>query len=189
MKLDVPGTRKRDWKARTDKATATRVRNNALRNSRKGRLLLVLERCVLLNPGEWQRNTRAFKRVLEELRYACELAKAAGVPCGWLAVEGEQWLVAFGLNKGDVVFNTQEERLGPARFPATIRRDNKEIVAAEIAELLRQQPVMGLAELVDAKQRRQASWISMTRLGPESQNCGHLKNGSNPSSAVPEKFR
>lgn len=139
MKLDVPAaTRNRNWKARTAKATATRVRNNALRSSHKGRLLLVLERCVRSKPGEWQLNARAFKRFLEQLRYACELAKAAGVPCGWLAVEGEQWLVAFGLNKGDVIFNTQEERLGPARFPAAIRQDNKEIVAAEIAELLLQ---------------------------------------------------
>jgi len=87
MNLDAPAaTRNRNWKARTDKATATRIRNNALRSSRKGRLLLVVERCVLLNPGEWQRKLRTFKRVLEELRYACELAKAAGVPCGWLAV-------------------------------------------------------------------------------------------------------
>src|SRR4051812_2388246 len=101
-------------KQSVEKAKMTRARNNALRGSVLGRLLLTLQRCSALQPLE--PNKRKLSLFLNELVYACKLASEAGISKGWERQAGS-FLLVFGLPEGDVVFNTFQHCTEVERFP------------------------------------------------------------------------
>ena len=110
---DIPQTKRQ---ASVAKARATRTRNDILRSSSLGRLLLVLERCAAFHANSKQR----MDLLLGELRYACTLADACGVRYGWIREGFEQNALAFELSNGDIVFKTGEIRMPAAAFPRRV---------------------------------------------------------------------
>jgi hypothetical protein len=104
-------------RAAVDKAKITWNRNSVLRSSSKGRLLLVLERCVFLVNSEGEMNRRRRSQLLNELRYACALAEQAGVLNGWVRGGPELSFLTFELSCGDVVFPTFDATVGTNVFP------------------------------------------------------------------------
>jgi hypothetical protein len=122
---DIPQTKRR---ASVAKARATRTRNDILRSSSVGRLLLVLERCTAFHANSKQR----LDLLLGELRYACTLADACGVHYGWLREGFEQYALAFELSTGDMVFKTGEIRMPSAGFPRRIMEYTPQILAKAI---------------------------------------------------------
>lgn len=126
-------------RAAAEKAKITKQRNNALRRSSVGRLLLVLERCASLVKSGREMDSRRFLRFLRDLRYACRLADETGIAHGWFADESGMFSLAFGLSSGDVVFSTLDESLGTGKFPRSpVTPDNSHIVALAIDRLLGQ---------------------------------------------------
>src|SRR5947207_1763286 len=89
------------WRPAVEKAKATRARNNALRRSTFGRLLLVLERCSRFCGSHVEPISRRFAPFLNELRYACKLADEAGVVYGSFRDNFGAILLAFELDGGD----------------------------------------------------------------------------------------
>lgn len=110
---DIPQTKRQ---ASIAKARATRTRNDILRSSSVGRLLLVLERCAAFHANSKQR----MDLLLGELRYACTLADACGVRYGWIREGFEQYALAFELSDGDIVFKTGEIRMPATAFPRRV---------------------------------------------------------------------
>jgi len=102
---------------------------------------LVLERCVLLVNSDGEMNGRRASQLLNELRYACQLAEKAGIRNGWVGGESGQSSVAFELSCGDVVFPTFKETVGInafAREPIAFS-NNSWVVARTIAKFLTEQ--------------------------------------------------
>jgi PilZ domain len=127
-------------RAAVDKARITLNRNSVLRGSSRGRLLLVLERCVLLVNSDGEMHGRRASQLLNELRYACQLGDRAGVRNGWVR-EGSQSFVAYELSCGDVVFPTFNETVGTdgfSREPVAFS-NNSWVVARSITKLLTEQ--------------------------------------------------
>jgi hypothetical protein len=124
-----------------EKGQRTKRRNNALRSSTTGRLLLVLERCVSLTHSGQEIDRRRFSRILDELRYACKLADEAGIRKGTIIDSFGMFSLAFELSGGDIVLSTVDERLCADAFPRKpIIGDNPRILAESIAALLMQTP-------------------------------------------------
>src|SRR5690242_11825403 len=112
MIIRMPQTFGPSWnkrRAAVEKAKITRERNNLLRSSATGRLLLVLWRCVVTSTHRM--DSRQFDRLLKDLRYACQLADEAGVKNRWLRDNAGLSSVAFELDSGDVVFSALDESL------------------------------------------------------------------------------
>jgi len=125
----------RSKRDQVERAKLTKARNNILRGSAVGRLLLVLERCWLLNNKETDMNSRRFSRLLDELRYACKLADEAAVPNGWVQDDMGSFLLAFQLSSGDIVFATSDQGLGAEPFSRKpIPSDQADVLARAIAQ-------------------------------------------------------
>src|SRR5205807_2044992 len=121
-------------KVSVEKAKITRARNNALRGSVFGRLLLTLERCSALQPLE--PNKRKLPFYLNELAYGCKLASEAGISKGWERQAGS-FVLVFGLPEGDIVFNTFEHCTAVERFPRLpAALDNAAILELAVEQLL-----------------------------------------------------
>jgi hypothetical protein len=103
--------------------------------------LLVLERCVSLTHNGREIDRRRFSRILDELRYACKLADAAGIRKGTISDSFGMFSLVFELSKGDIVLGTVDERLCANAFPrGPIIGDDSRILAESIAALLMQTP-------------------------------------------------
>src|SRR5690348_9387018 len=87
-----------------DRAKITLNRNNVLRQSGTGRLLLVLERCVAFVNEPEKMTSRRMSILKNELSYACELADEAGVQNGWINDAPDTFALVFVLSSGDLVF-------------------------------------------------------------------------------------
>jgi hypothetical protein len=128
-------------RAAVEKGQRTKRRNNALRSSTIGRLLLVLERCVSLTNSGREIDRRRFSRILDDLRYACKLAEGAGIRKGSISDSFGMFALVFELRSGDVVLSTVDERLCADEFPREpMAEDNSRILAESIAALLMQTP-------------------------------------------------
>src|SRR3954469_14094784 len=99
MRHEFPTATIQKRKESFEKAKITRARNNALRGSVFGRLLLTLERCSALQPPE--PNKRKLPFFLNELVYACKLASEAGISKGWERQASGSFVLVFGLPEGD----------------------------------------------------------------------------------------
>lgn len=123
-----------------DRAKLTWNRNQVLRVSSTGRLLLVLERCVGLVDEAGEMSSRRLSRLRDELSYACELADEAGIEHGWISRSQRTFSLAFALSSGDVLFTDLTESFGTDAFPREpIVANNPMIVARAIAVILSQQ--------------------------------------------------
>lgn len=123
-----------------DRARLTWNRNQVLRVSSTGRLLLVLERCVGFVDEAKEMSSRRVSRLRDELSYACELADEAGIEHGWVRGSQGAFSLVFALSSGDVLFTNLTEGLGTDRFPREpIAANNSRIVARAIAVILSQQ--------------------------------------------------
>ena len=123
-----------------DRAKLTWNRNQVLRLSSTGRLLLVLERCVALVEEAREMSGRRLSRLRDDLSYACELADEAGIEHGWISGSQGTFSLAFALSSGDVLFTDLTENLGTDVFPReAIAANNSRIVARAIAVILSQQ--------------------------------------------------
>jgi hypothetical protein len=128
-------------RAAVEQGQRTKRRNNALRNSTTGRLLLVLERCVSLTRSGVEIDKRRFSRILNELRYACKLADQAGIRKGTVIDSFGMFSLVFELSGGDIVLSTVDERLCADAFPREpIIGDNSRVLAECIAALMMQTP-------------------------------------------------
>ena len=128
-----------------DRAKITWNRNNVLRRSSTGRLLLVLERCIALIHDEGEMSTRRLSRLADELSYACQLADEAGVQNGWISDAQRTFSLVFAISSGDVVFSSLRESLGADPFPGEpIVSDNSWILARAINEILSQEKASSL---------------------------------------------
>lgn len=123
-----------------DRAKITWNRNTVLRRSSTGRLLLVLERCVVLVIDEDEMSSRRLSRLLDDLSYACELADEAGVPNGWVSDGLGTFSLVFAVSSGDVVFSRLDESLGADAFPREpIASNNSWVLARSIIEIMSQE--------------------------------------------------
>lgn len=93
-------------------------RNQILRRSSTGRLLLILESCVALANDNAEMSSRLSSRLTNELSYACALADEAGIQNGWVRHRLGTFALVFAISTGDVVFTGLNENLGSDPFPA-----------------------------------------------------------------------
>jgi PilZ domain-containing protein len=122
-----------------DRAKITLNRNNVLRQSGTGRLLLVLERCVAFVNEPEKMTSRRMSILKNELSYACELADEAGVQNGWINDAPDTFALVFVLSSGDLVFPGLNGSLGAEPFPREpLLSDNGFVVARAVAEILSQ---------------------------------------------------
>jgi len=122
-----------------DRAKITLNRNNVLRQSGTGRLLLVLERCVAFVNEPEKMTSRRMSILKNELSYACELADEAGVQNGWINDSPDSFALVFALSSGDLIFPALNENLGAEAFSREpILSDNGFVVARAVAEILSQ---------------------------------------------------
>ncbi len=123
-----------------DRARITWNRNQLLRRSSTGRLLLMLERCVLLASEDGEMNSRRFSRLMNDLSYACALADEAGVQNGWIDERRGTFSLVFTISSGDVVFRQLRENLGSGPFLGDpIGSNNASVLARAINEILSQE--------------------------------------------------
>jgi len=123
-----------------DRARITWNRNQLLRRSSTGRLLLMLERCVLLASEEGEMNSRRFSRLMNDLSYGCALADEAGVQNGWINEQRGTFSLVFAISTGDVVFRNLKESLGSDPFVGEpIPTNNSWVLARAINEILSQE--------------------------------------------------
>ena len=120
-----------------EKAKVTRARNNALRRSNAGRLLLVLERCWRFYGSLPDPTSRRFAPFLNELRYACKLADEAGITHGSVRDDLGLFLLAFEFTCGDIVFGTFDTSVAVTSFPRSpAALDNDAVLAQAIEQTL-----------------------------------------------------
>jgi len=154
-------------RAAVEKAKITRERNNLLRTSTTGRLLLELERCVVTSTHRL--DSRRFARFLKDLRYACQLADEAGVKNGWFKDYSGLSSVAFELSSGDVVFSKLDESLGNQSFwRKPIASDNSRVLAKAIEELL--------AQIIPRSSEGQTNPITSTTMGNSSKDASSRRS-------------
>lgn len=123
-----------------NRARITWNRNRLLRRSSTGRLLLMLERCVILVDQKVEMNSRRLSRLMNDLSYACELADEAGIQNGWIREKSGAYSLVFCVSSGDVVFINLKENLGAEPFfGEPIITNNSWLVARAINEILSQQ--------------------------------------------------
>lgn len=126
-------------RAAAEKAKITKQRNNALRRSNVGRLLMVLERCSSLVKSGHEMDSRRFSLFLNDLRYACKLANEARIRNGSVTDNFGMFSLVFELSSGDVVLGTLDEKLSADAFPRDpISGDNFLVLEVAIAEQLAQ---------------------------------------------------
>jgi hypothetical protein len=122
------------WRPAVEMAKATRARNNALRGSKLGRLLLTLERCSRFCGSHVEPISRRFSPFLNELRHACKLADEAGIAYGSFRDSFGALLLAFDLGCGDIVFCTFYTSLATKVFPRRPDPLNNNAVLAQAIE-------------------------------------------------------
>lgn len=134
----MTATIRRTRRAVFDKAKITRNRNHVLRSSSKGRLLLVLERCLALVSRESEMNSRRLSQLLVELRYARNLAEEAGVRNGWVRGDHLGLFFVFELSSGDIVFDTFNEIVAADAFPRKpiASSSHSSVLARAISEIM-----------------------------------------------------
>ena len=122
-----------------DRAKLAGNRDYVLRLSSTGRLLLVLERCMILANDDGKMSRQRLSRMRDDLSYACELADEAGVQTGYVR-GSEMFSLVFELSSGDVVFPNLKESLGADALPRQpIASNNSLVLARAMGEIMSQQ--------------------------------------------------
>lgn len=120
-----------------DRAQIIWNRNNALRRSSTGRLLLVLEGCISLINDKREMSSHGLSQLIDDLSHASALADEAGIQHGWIRHGIEEFALVFAISTGDVVFSGLNENLGTDSFPSEpVVSDNSWTVARAINQIL-----------------------------------------------------